>query len=92
VGETPRVLGPGSESLPTGTVTFLLTDVEGSTRLWSRCPDAMRGAVVETYAILHRAINDHDGVLPVKQGEGDSVVGAFPRASDAVPGARCRSR
>jgi class 3 adenylate cyclase len=87
VDGVPRGVDGGSEPLPRGTVTFLLTDIEGSTRLWSRCPDAMRDAVVETYAILHRAINDHDGVLPVEQGEGDSVVGACPRASDAVEAA-----
>jgi predicted ATPase/class 3 adenylate cyclase/DNA-binding CsgD family transcriptional regulator len=73
--------------LPAGTVTFLLTDIEGSTRLWARFPDAMMGAVADCYAILVRAIAEHDGVRPVEQGEGDSVVGAFSRASDALAAA-----
>jgi predicted ATPase/class 3 adenylate cyclase/DNA-binding CsgD family transcriptional regulator len=73
--------------LPAGTVTFLLSDVEGSTRLWSEWPEAMGPAVADTYEVLDRAIARHDGVRPVEQGEGDSVVGAFSRASDAVAAA-----
>ena len=73
--------------LPAGTVTFLLSDIEESTRLWARSPNAMAGAVADCYAILVRAIAEHDGVRPVEQGEGDSVVGAFSRASDALAAA-----
>ena len=73
-----------SELLPTGTVTLLLADVEGSTRLWETQPGEMTAAV----ARLNRAVSDliaaHDGVRPVEQGEGDSFVAAFARASDAV--------
>ena len=84
--------GPGIGELsrfqvPAGTVTFLLTDIEGSTRLWARFPEAMASAVSDCYAILVRAIAEHDGVRPVEQGEGDSVVGAFSRASDALAAA-----
>jgi predicted ATPase/class 3 adenylate cyclase/DNA-binding CsgD family transcriptional regulator len=84
--------GPGIEEmsrfqLPAGTVTFLLTDIEGSTRLWARFPDAMAGAVADCYAVLVRAVAEHDGVRPIEQGEGDSVVGAFSRASDALAAA-----
>jgi class 3 adenylate cyclase len=70
--------------LPTGTVTLLLADVEGSTRLWQTQPEEMTAAV----ARLDRAVCDivaaHGGVRPVEQGEGDSFVVAFARASDAV--------
>jgi len=70
--------------LPTGTVTLLLADVEGSTRLWQTQAAEMTAAV----ARLDRAVSDviaaHDGVRPVEQGEGDSFVAAFTRASDAV--------
>ena len=71
-------------SLPTGTVTFLLSDVKASTRRWEVVPDAMAVAISRTYELLDAAIVDHGGVRPVEQGEGDSVVGAFSRASDAV--------
>jgi len=74
----------GVSGLPTGTVTLLLADVEGSTRLWQHQPDEMSAAV----ARLDRALSDlvvaHSGVRPVEQGEGDSFVVAFARASDAV--------
>lgn len=76
-----------SFALPAGTVTFLLSDIEGSTRLWEAHPDAMRAAVPEHYEILADAVARHDGVRPVEQGEGDSVVGAFSRASDALAAA-----
>ncbi len=74
----------GVSELPTGTVTLLLADVEGSTRLWQTRPDEMSAAV----ARLDRAVSDlvalHNGVRPVEQGEGDSFVVAFARASDAA--------
>jgi predicted ATPase/class 3 adenylate cyclase/DNA-binding CsgD family transcriptional regulator len=73
--------------LPTGTVTLLLADVEGSTRLWETQPDEMTAA----FTRLDRALSDlvavHGGVRPVEQGEGDSFVVAFARASDAVAAA-----
>jgi predicted ATPase/DNA-binding CsgD family transcriptional regulator len=73
--------------LPAGTVTFLMSDIEGSTRLWSEFPETMGGAVRDVYGILDRAIGQHDGVRPVEQGEGDSVVAGFSRATDAVAAA-----
>jgi predicted ATPase/class 3 adenylate cyclase/DNA-binding CsgD family transcriptional regulator len=73
-----------ADLLPTGTVTLLLADVEGSTRLWETRPQDMAAAV----ALLDRAVGEvvaaHGGVRPVEQGEGDSFVVAFGRASDAV--------
>jgi class 3 adenylate cyclase len=79
--------GGAQHQLPVGTVTFLLSDIEGSTHLWAEYPDAMGDAVADSYAILDVAIARHDGVRPVEQGEGDSVVGAFSRASDALAAA-----
>ena len=76
----------GGFVLPTGTVTFLMTDIEGSTRAWERSPEALAVAVPRHYEILDEAITAHGGVRPVEQGEGDSVVAAFSRASDAVRG------
>jgi predicted ATPase/class 3 adenylate cyclase/DNA-binding CsgD family transcriptional regulator len=70
--------------LPTGTVTLLLADVEGSTRLWETQPDSMRAAVARLDQTLSDAVASHHGVRPVEQGEGDSFVIAFTRAADAV--------
>ena len=77
-------LDPGAFSLPIGTVTFLLTDIEDSTLHWQRSPGSMGAAVERVYAILDDAISAHRGVRPIEQGEGDSVVAAFSRASDAL--------
>jgi predicted ATPase/class 3 adenylate cyclase/DNA-binding CsgD family transcriptional regulator len=70
--------------LPTGTVTLLLADVEGSTRLWETQPDEMTAAVARLNTVVSDVIAAHDGVRPIEQGEGDSFVAAFARASDAV--------
>ena len=75
-------LGVG-ELVPTGTVTLLLADVEGSTRLWETQPDEMT-AVFETLTARWPVVDSHHGVRPIEQGEGDSFVIAFGRASDAV--------
>ena len=74
----------GVSDLPTGTVTLLLADVEGSTRLWETQPEEMAAAVALLDSVLSEVIAKHDGVRPVEQGEGDSFVVAFARASDAV--------
>jgi predicted ATPase/class 3 adenylate cyclase/DNA-binding CsgD family transcriptional regulator/predicted negative regulator of RcsB-dependent stress response len=76
-------VGAPSE-LPTGTVTFLLTDVEGSTRLWQERHDDMAAAIARHYEIADETITGHRGARPVEQGEGDSLVAVFTRATDAV--------
>ena len=73
-----------SELVPTGTVTLLLADVEGSTRLWETQPDEMTAAFAALDRTLAQVVGAHGGVRPVEQGEGDSFVIAFGRASDAV--------
>jgi predicted ATPase/class 3 adenylate cyclase/DNA-binding CsgD family transcriptional regulator len=78
---------PGRTSLPTGTVTFLLTDVESSTRLWAERGPEMSMAIPRHYSILDDAIAAHGGRRPMEQGEGDSVVAVFEEAGDAVAAA-----
>ena len=78
------VVGEVMGELPTGTVTLLLADVEGSTRLWQTQPDEMTAAVARLDTALADLLATHGGVRPVEQGEGDSFVAAFARASDAV--------
>src|SRR6516164_7382595 len=70
--------------LPTGTVTLLLADVEGSTRLWQTQAEEMTAAVARLDRTVSDVIAAHDGVRPVEQGEGDSFVVVFARAADAV--------
>src|SRR6516162_7758886 len=70
--------------LPTGTVTLLLADVEGSTRLWQTQPEEMTAAFGRLDRALGDLVSARGGVRPVEQGEGDSFVAAFARASDAL--------
>jgi len=74
----------GVSELPTGTVTLLLADVEGSTRLWETQPEEMTTAFALLDCELSDLVGAHGGVRPVEQGEGDSFVIAFGRAGDAV--------
>jgi predicted ATPase/class 3 adenylate cyclase len=73
--------------LPTGTVTFLFTDIEGSTRLWEQHPEAMGAAVARHDALAAAVIAPHRGVLVKSRGEGDSLFAVFAQASDALAAA-----
>src|SRR6478672_2276819 len=73
--------------LPTGTVSFLFTDVEGSTKLWERHPDQMRAALARHDHLNESLVEQHQGVVVRPRGEGDSRFAVFPRASDAVAAA-----
>jgi len=70
--------------LPTGTVTFLFTDVEGSTRLWERHPDQMRAALAEHDALIEVLVEQHGGRVVRPRGEGDTRFCVFTRATDAL--------
>ena len=73
--------------LPTGTVTYLFTDVEGSTRLWERHPAAMGAALARHDELIEETVRRHGGVVVRPRGEGDSRFAVFARASDAVAAA-----
>ena len=68
--------------LPTGTVTFLFTDIEGSTRLWETQHATMVQALAHHDAIMREAIESNDGLL-VKT-TGDGALAAFAIATDAI--------
>jgi predicted ATPase/class 3 adenylate cyclase len=68
--------------LPTGTVTFLFTDLEGSTRLWDEHPDTMRDALARHDAILRDAVESQHGAIVKSTGDGIHAV--FASAHDAV--------
>jgi predicted ATPase/class 3 adenylate cyclase len=67
---------------PSGTVTFLFTDVEGSTRRWEQDSVATRAAIERHFTLLDEAIRAHNGVR--FKTVGDAVQAAFPTALDAV--------
>ena len=76
--------------LPAGTVTFLFTDIEGSTALWERDQVAMASAVARHLAFLRASVEAHNGIL--FKVVGDAVQAAFPTAPDAVAAALAAQR
>ncbi len=72
--------------LPRGTVTFLFTDVEGSTRLWEEHPETMHTALARHDTILRGAIESHDGHVVKQTGDGFHAV--FADAAAAIGAAR----
>jgi predicted ATPase/class 3 adenylate cyclase len=70
---------------PSGTVTFLLTDLEGSTRMWEQDPVAMKTAMVRHDEILEKAIAANNGFVFSRMGDG--MAAAFATARDAVTAA-----
>ena len=72
-------------SLPTGTVTFLFTDIEGSTRLWESEQAAMQAALPRHDALVRQCIAHHGGYV-FKTG-GDAFCAAFHTAPDALAAA-----
>src|SRR6478752_4930570 len=68
--------------LPTGTVTFLFTDVEGSTRLWEEFPQAMQQALARHDQIVRDAIESGGGSVVKTTGDGFHAV--FPTARGAL--------
>ena len=70
---------------PTGTVTFVFTDIEGSTALWERDEPAMRLALEQHDHILRSSMGEHGGIVFSSSGDGLAV--AFDRAGDAVAAA-----
>ena len=72
-------------ALPSGTVTFLFSDIEGSTKRWETHHDAMKAAVARHDDIVRTAIEAHDGY--VFKTVGDAFCAAFETAPDAVAAA-----
>src|SRR5262245_35348548 len=77
--------GQGARELPAGTVTFLFTDLEGSTRLLQAHPAAYREAVRRHHDLLQGAVEAHGGA--VFETVGDAVYAAFERPTAAVAAA-----
>ncbi len=75
---------------PTGTVTFLFTDIEGSTSLWERDPKRMQAALARHDGILQKAIEVNGG--HIFKTVGDAFCAAFPTAADALDAALSAQR
>lgn len=76
--------------LPTGTVTFLFTDIEGSTQLWEQYPEAMKGTLARHDALLRLAIEANNGYI--FKTVGDAFYAAFPTALEALTAALAAQR
>jgi predicted ATPase/class 3 adenylate cyclase/Tfp pilus assembly protein PilF len=72
-------------TFPSGTLTFLFTDIEGSTRLWEAQPETMRSALARHDALLRSAIEENGG--HVFKTVGDAFCAAFPTAPSALAAA-----
>ncbi|HWQ15784.1 MAG TPA: tetratricopeptide repeat protein [Roseiflexaceae bacterium] len=86
----PAARSPQPAALPSGTVTFLFTDIAGSTRLWEEHPAGMIVALARHDAILRQAIATYGGALV--KGTGDGTHAAFARATDALAAALAAQR
>jgi DNA-binding SARP family transcriptional activator len=73
--------------LPEGVVTFLLTDIEGSTSMWDKDPNAMSRAIARYEELVGQTVEEQHGFIVKSRGEGDSTLSVFPRAGDAATAA-----
>ena len=80
-------MGRPPAELPQGILTFLLTDIEGSTPLWERHGAAMGAALARHQELIAATVAARGGRVIKTQGEGDSTLSVFTRASDAVAAA-----
>ena len=85
IGKEDRSVG-----LPAGTVTFLFTDIEGSTRLWQQDEAAMRTALSRHDDLVRRVITEHSGTVFSTMGDG--LAAAFATASAAITAAVATQR
>jgi LuxR family transcriptional regulator, maltose regulon positive regulatory protein len=84
-GAAPLAVSREQQALPSGTVTFLFTDIVGSTQLWELHHEAMGMALARHDTLLRQAIDTHGGVA--FKTVGDSVHAVFARAPDAFAAA-----
>lgn len=84
------ILPPSGQEIPSGTVTFLFTDIEGSTKLWQDFPAAMPAALARHHAILNQAVTAHQGYVFQIIGDGFHV--AFRTATDGLNAALAAQR
>ena len=92
---TPSATGLDSSKygadLPSGLITYLFTDVQGSTPLWQKHPNEMKDVMARHDSLLTAAVEENGGTVVRPRGEGDSIFAVFPRATDAM-GAACAAQ
>jgi class 3 adenylate cyclase len=71
-----------SAALPRGTITFLFTDIAGSTQRWEQYPTLMPANLAQHDTLLRLAIAQHSGA--VVKGTGDGLIAAFAQAADGL--------
>ena len=83
--QSPEAPRPVGSSLPTGTVTFLFTDIQGSVTLWERSPALMAAAQQVHNTVLRQTIQGNEGI--VFKTVGDSLQAVFSTAPQALKAA-----
>ncbi len=73
--------GARPDVLPSGVVTFLFTDIEGSTRRWEADPEEMRAALADHDQVLRDAVAAHEGCVLKHTGDGVCAAFASPRSA-----------
>jgi DNA-binding SARP family transcriptional activator len=74
----------GPATMPSGVVSFLLTDIVGSTDLWDRHPGQMADVLVRHDVLIAEVVSSSGGLVCKSKGEGDATLSVFTRATDAV--------
>src|ERR1700742_4527785 len=89
VGQDTALEIPAAQDLPsvTRTVTFLLTDIEGSTAAWEADADAMAVALARHDELVEQVVTSRGGRLIKTRGEGDATFSVFDRPSAAAAAA-----
>jgi WD40 repeat protein/class 3 adenylate cyclase len=82
-----RLRAGWAESMPTGVITFCLSDIEGSAAMWDTEPAAMAEALVRHDELIADCVAAHGGRWLKSTGEGDSTVSVFDSAPQAVSAA-----
>jgi len=70
-------------SLPSGIVTFLFTDIEGSTKLWEQHPEAIKPALAKHDSVLKENVEKNHG--QIIKFTGDGIHAVFTTALDSIP-------
>jgi DNA-binding SARP family transcriptional activator/tetratricopeptide (TPR) repeat protein len=84
---TRMATSTAAPSLPSGVVSFLLSDIVDSTSLWEQHPQEMATAVGRHDELVQTAVTAHGGAVLKARGEGDSTFSVFTRATDALAAA-----